>query len=264
MTANFAAPVAETIRSSERASSSHRLTPAELERNQRVERYLPLVAQVLSKIRRTLPAHADVGELYSAGVTGLIAAVERFDPSQAESFPGYVCLRVRGAILDELRRLDPCSRMSRSRARKIQQAIADVEQALGRAPTDAEVSERLQISTAEFQRWRETSTPVRVVSLDVPADNDPNSGGALHELIADDHHECVRDRMEHDELKQILTARIAELPEIQRRILALYYFEGLRFAEIGEVFDLTETRVCQIHKQTVKKLQAYLQSARQR
>lgn len=245
-------------------SSPHRLSAAELERNERVQRYLPLVAQVLSKIRRTLPPHANTDELYSAGVTGLISAVERFDPAQADSFPGYVCMRIRGAILDELRRLDPCTRMSRTRGRKIQQAILEAEQELGRAPTDAEVSSRLQISVREFNRWREAATPIRILSLDVPPENDSNGASPLHEMIADQNHECVRDGMERQELMELLTARIAELPDMQKRILAMYYFEGMRLAEIGAVFHLTETRVCQIHKQVVKKLQTYLESVRQR
>jgi RNA polymerase sigma factor for flagellar operon FliA len=243
---------------------AYRLGAAKDERNERIERFLPLVAQVLSKIRRTLPPHADIDELYSAGVTGLISAVERFVPSQANSFPGYVCLRVRGAILDELRRLDPCSRSSRSRSRKIQQAILEVEQELGRAPTDRELSAQLKITVAELERWREITTPVRLLSLDAPVDSDSDSSSALHEAIADTEHTCVRDRMEHQELLDLLTDRMGALPEIQQRVLSMYYFDGMRFAEIGGVFDITETRVCQIHKEAVRKLERVIRSAQQR
>lgn len=262
MTAHSVAAVAEL--SPDSLAPVYRPGTATDERNERIERFLPLVAQVLSKIRRTLPPHADIDELYSAGVTGLISAVERFDPSQANSFPGYVCLRVRGAILDELRRLDPCSRSSRSRSRKIQQAILEVEQELGRAPTDRELSAQLKISVTELERWREITTPVRLLSLDAPVDSESDSSSALHEAIADTEHTCVRDRMEHQELLDLLTDRMGALPEIQQRVLSMYYFDGLRFAEIGEVFDITETRVCQIHKEAVRKLERVIRSARQR
>lgn len=262
MTAHSAAALAESHADS--FTSEYRLNAAQDERNERIERFLPLVAQVLSKIRRSLPPHADIDELYSAGVTGLVAAVERFDPSQANSFPGYVCLRIRGAILDELRRLDPCSRSSRSRARKIQQAILEAEQEFGRAPTDRELSARLKISVGELERWRGFTTPVRLLSLDAPVDADGDSGSVLHEAIADTEHTCVRDRLEHAELLQILTDRMATLPENQRRVLSMYYFENMRFAEIGEVFGITETRVCQIHKEAVRKLERVIRAARQR
>jgi len=262
MTANSAAAVAEFPNQSR--TSAYRLDAPKDERNERIERFLPLVNQVLAKIRRTLPPHADIDELYSAGVTGLIAAVERFDPTQANSFPGYICLRVRGAILDELRRLDPCSRSSRTRSRKIQQAILEVEQELGRAPTDRELSSQLGISVAELQRWREITTPVRLLSLDAPVDAESESSSALHEAIADTGHTCVRDRLEHQELLDLLTERMSALPEIQQRVLSMYYYDGMRFAEIGEVFDITETRVCQIHKEAVRKLERVIRPARQR
>jgi RNA polymerase sigma factor for flagellar operon FliA len=262
MTAHSAAVVAELDADS--VTPDHRPNVAEDERNERIERFLPLVAQVLSKIRRSLPPHADIDELYSAGVTGLVAAVERFDPAQANSFPGYICLRIRGAILDELRRLDPCSRSSRARTRKIQQAILEVEQELGRAPTDRELSRRLKISVAELERWRGLTTPVRLLSLDAPIDAEAGSSSALHEAIADPDQPGVRERMEREELLQLLTDRIAALPETQRRVLSMYYFESMRFAEIGEVFDITETRVCQIHKEAVRKLERIIRHARQR
>ncbi len=245
-------------------TSSYRRNADQDERNERIERFLPLVAQVLAKIRRSLPPHADIDELYSAGVTGLVAAVERFDPSQANSFPGYVCLRIRGAILDELRRLDPCSRSSRSRARKIQQAILEAEQELGRTPTDRELSARLKISVAELERWRGFTTPVRLLSLDAPVDTDADSSSALHEAIADAEQTSVQDRLEHSELLQLLADRMGALPENQQRVLSMYYYEGMRFAEIGQVFGITETRVCQIHKEAVRKLERVIRAARQR
>jgi RNA polymerase sigma factor for flagellar operon FliA len=139
-----------------------------------------------------------------------------------------------------------------------------VEQELGRAPTDLELSRRLNISVGELERWRGTTTPVRLLSLDAPVDAGAESSSALHEAIADADQTCVRDRMEREELLQMLTERMAALPETQRRVLSMYYFEGMRFAEIGAVFDITETRVCQIHKEAVRKLERIIRHARQR
>lgn len=237
------------------------LTPCLIERNKHIEQYLPLVDSVLAKVRRNLPAHIDSDDLYSAGVTGLIAAAERYNPEQADSFIGYVRLRIRGAMLDELRRLDPSTRNSRLRARKIQVAVQAIEQAVGRAPTDQELSNQLKISPAELDRWRGRSAPVRMISLDGHPDDGSGQRSSLHELLPHDH-EGVRETMEREELKELLTARIGSLPAQQKRILAFYYFEGMSYAEIGQALDLTESRICQIHKQAVGSLRLYIQSLR--
>ncbi|MEO5958187.1 MAG: FliA/WhiG family RNA polymerase sigma factor [Opitutaceae bacterium] len=237
------------------------ITSAELLRNERIEQYLPLVDSVLGSFRRKLPAHIDLDDLHSAGVTGLISAAERFDPEQGNTFKSYVCLRIRGAILDELRRLDPCSRASRARSRKIQGAVQEAEQRFGRAPTDAEVSAQLNISVAEFIRWRETSASIRLISLDGQSENSDSKGGSLHDLLSADGPD-VRETMEKQELVSLVTDRIAMLPDTQKRVLALYYFERMHFSEIAVAFGLTESRICQIHKQAVATLRAFVESSR--
>lgn len=237
------------------------LTPAEFTRNKIIEEYLPCVGSVLAKVQRGLPAYVNADDLYSAGITGLIAAANRFDPAQAQTFRGYVCLRIRGAMLDELRRLDSCTRRHRSWNKKVQVAIQESEQVLGRAPTDQELSERLKISVTELARQRNSAKQVRIVSLDGDPENGPSMAQPLHELIADTNQEDVRETMETEEMKQLLMRRLAELPAIPKKILALYYFEGLRFSEIAEVFDLTESRICQLHKQAVTTLQAFIRSS---
>jgi RNA polymerase sigma factor for flagellar operon FliA len=232
------------------------LSAGQRARNQRIEQYLPLVGKVLAKLRRNLPLHVDLDDLHSAGITGLIAAAERFDPAQIGSFQGYVCLRIRGAILDELRRLDTSSRRSRVRHREIQVAVQEIEQERGRAPTDAEVSERLHISVEELVRRREAAAPSRLISLDGGCDGTGEHGQSLHDVIVDQNHACVREMMEKKETVRLLSEHLATLPDLPKRVLALYYFEGLRFSEIAEVFCLSEARICQIHKQTVTKLGA--------
>ena len=272
MRANFAADDALLTVSlsaeestSVRASRSDRgLTEAQRQQNELIELHLPLVRRVLERIRRTLPRHIDCEDLHSVGVTGLIAAAQRFDPAQHQTFPGYACLRIRGAILDELRRLDWCPRRTRARTRKINTEMQLAEQSLGRAPTDAEMSKRLGMPLTEYAKWREASKPVQFVPLDHAADGDDSGRGSLHEVIADERHVCVRDSMEKEELLELMAERIQTLPDVQKRILAMYYFEGMRLAEIAAVFGRTESRISQIHAQAVTTLRAEMGPARNR
>lgn len=257
-----AAGITETATRVRNAQS--RPTVAELERNARVEQHLPLVRRVLERIRRTLPRHIDADDLYSAGVTGLIAASERFDPKQHATFPGYACLRIRGAILDELRRLDWCPRRTRAKARRFEAAVQEAEQELGRAPTDGEMSRRLGVPLRSISKWREAAKPTRFIPLDQPSHSDDPQSGSLHEVIADERQVGVRDSMENEELMQLMADRIEALPEAQKKILAMYYFEGMRLAEIATVFKRTESRISQIHAQAVSTLRAEIFAARNR
>jgi RNA polymerase sigma factor for flagellar operon FliA len=160
--------------------------------------------------------------------------------------------------------MDPFSRRTRKYAKKIETAVRETEQALGRAATDEEVSTRLQIPVSQFERWREATAPVRIVSLDTPAASDGSSNISFHDMLADDHQEGAPEKMEKEELVELLTDHLAELPDREKKILALYYFEGLRMVEIAEVFNLTQCRVSQIHKEAVGKLRKTLHAARQK
>ncbi len=226
-----------------------------------IERHLPLVRNVVDRIKLNLPAHVEVDDLYSVGVTGLIAAVRKYAPTPDSTFAAYAPLRIRGAVLDELRRLDWCPRRARAKARKIKEAINEVEQAIGRAATDDEVQARLGLSRKEYDRWVEEARPVTFVAIDAPVD-DEHEGASLHEVFADESNVPARDRMEHEELLQLVAQRIEQLPDIPRKILAMYYHENMRLAEIAAVFGLTESRICQIHSQTVLALRAFVQRHR--
>lgn len=229
-----------------------------------IERYLPLVRNVVDRIKLNLPPHVDVEDLYSVGVTGLIAAVRKYDPEQGHTFAGYATTRIRGAILDELRRLDWCPRRARAKAKKLKESINELEQKLGRAATEEEVRNNLGLSHKEYAKWMEEAKPVCFVAIDQTAENEDSEGASLHELIADESDVSVRDRMEKEELMQLVAQRISELPEIPKKILAMYYFENMRLAEIAAVFNLTESRICQIHAQTVIGLRAYISRVRNR
>ncbi len=229
-----------------------------------ISRYLPLVRDIVDRIKINLPAHVDTEDLYSVGVTGLLAAVRKFDPAKMSTFTSYARKRIRGAVIDELRRLDWCPRRARAKARLIQNAMAELEQEKGRAPTEAEVQERLGLTQREFTRWIEDTRPVSFVALDQAADAGDDEGASLHEAIPDPGHVPVPDQMEHAELVQLVAKRIEQLPDLQKKILSMYYFENMRLAEIAAVFGLTESRICQIHSQAVLSLRAYLSRARNR
>jgi len=237
------------------------VSSGDLDQKELIERYLPLVRNVVDRIKLNLPSHIDADDLYSVGVTGLIAAVRKYDPEQGNTFASYAAMRIRGAVLDELRRLDWIPRRARAKARKIKEAINEIEQVTGCAATEEEVQKRLGLSTKEYNRWMEEARPVSFVAIDGPAD-DEHEGASLHEVIADENNVLARDRMEHEELLQLVAQRIQQLPDIPRKILAMYYFENMRLAEIAAVFGLTESRICQIHSQTVLGLRATLQRQR--
>jgi RNA polymerase sigma factor for flagellar operon FliA len=229
-----------------------------------IERHLSLVRNVVDRIKLNLPSHIDADDLYSVGVTGLIAAVRKFDPEQDCTFASYASMRIRGAILDELRRMDWCPRRARARARKLKESINTVEQRLGRAATDAEMCAELGVTPKDYAKWVEEARPVTFLAIDHRNEGEEGEGASLHDLLADESDVTARDSMEKQELLQLLTQRMTELPDIQRKILAMYYFENMRLAEIAEVFDLTESRICQIHSQVILGLRAYMQRIRDR
>jgi RNA polymerase sigma factor FliA len=182
------------------------------------------------------------------------------DSAQAGSFAAYAATRIRGAILDELRRLDWMSRSSRSKAKRLGSALSRLEQAQGGAVTPESLCAELQMSEAELQALQEEMRPVRLVSLDSPEEGGELEERSLHDLIADDGAASAGELVERKELVGLLAGRIAQLPEMPRKVLAMYYYENLRLADIAAAFGLTESRICQIHTQAVKQLRAYLQS----
>jgi RNA polymerase sigma factor for flagellar operon FliA len=240
------------------------VSPAAVDEKDLIVRYLPLVRNVVDRIKLNVPAHVDADDLYSVGITGLIAAVRKFDPNQGSTFASYAALRIRGAILDELRRMDWCPRRARARSRKLKTAINDVEQKVGRAATDAEVRASLGLTEAEYAKWVDDAKPVTFIAIDQTPEGEDGAGASLHELLADETDRTGRDNLEKAEILQLLTQRIAELPDIPKKILAMYYFENMRLAEIAAVFGLTESRICQIHAQTILGLRAWLRRVRER
>ncbi len=142
------------------------VTSGPVDEKELIERYLPLVRNVVDRIKLTLPAHIDADDLHSVGITGLIAAVRKYNPDQGNTFAGYAATRIRGAILDELRRMDWCPRRVRARARKLKEAINALEQRLGRAATEEEICTDLGMSRKEYAEWLDESRPVTFIAID--------------------------------------------------------------------------------------------------
>jgi RNA polymerase sigma factor for flagellar operon FliA len=236
----------------------HRRAEADVE-NALVEKYLPLVSAVMGRLAMTLPDHVDHDDLYSVGLVGLLQAMRNFDPACGTSFETYARLRVRGAMLDELRRMDWVPRTVHEKARKVKDMMAQLEQQLGQAPTEAQMAKALGVSPKEYEALLNEVRPAAFVCLDAASATDESDGSALHEVIADLTEASPVEKVSQNELKAVVFKRLKELPEMQRKVLALYYIEDMHLREIAEVFGLTESRICQIHAQAILSIRAYLQ-----
>jgi RNA polymerase sigma factor for flagellar operon FliA len=231
-------------------------SPAE---NALVEQYLPLVRSALGRLAMTLPEHVDQDDLNSAGLMGLLQALRNYDPASGNSFETYARLRVRGAMLDELRRMDWVPRTVHEKARRIQGTIAQVEQRLGRVPSDAEVAKALEMSVDEYSDLLVEIRPATFICLDAACNLDGGDSSSLCDVIADPSADGPVEQASRNELKEIILRRLRELPETQRKVLALYYGEDLHLREIAELMGLTESRICQIHSQAILSIRSYVQ-----
>ncbi|MDR3459838.1 MAG: FliA/WhiG family RNA polymerase sigma factor [Verrucomicrobiae bacterium] len=227
--------------------------------NALVQRYMPLVSAVMGRLAMTLPEHVSQDDLFSAGLVGLLQALRNFDPGCNTSFETYARVRIRGSMLDELRRMDWVPRTIHEKARKLKAVLLELEQKFGRTPTEAQMAKAMKLTAKEYSELLDEVRPAAFVCLDAVSSSDEGDGGALYEIIADSGGESPLDNVSNNELKQVVFERLKELPEMQRKVLALYYIEDMHLREIAEVFGLTESRICQIHAQAVISLRAFLQ-----
>jgi len=238
--------------------------------------YLPLVRWIVYRMRQKLPKTIEWDELHSMGLGGLVAAARRYEPSRRESFPGYAAIRIRGAILDELRRQDRMSRWSRAKAKRLGSTISRLKEEQGENYSRRSLRFEMNMSEEELVSLMETARPVRLVSLDEvyarpnfsdcaqPDDfsdgsqADPFGDESLHNILPD--HRCVSGlvALERKEINSLLVERMAQLPELQRKVLAMYYYDNMQLTEIAAVFVLTKSRICQIRGQAIAVLRKYL------
>jgi RNA polymerase sigma factor for flagellar operon FliA len=224
--------------------------------------YSPLVKYVAGRLASSLPQTVDTADLISYGIFGLIDAIEKFDLGRAIKFETYAIARIKGAIIDELRAMDWVPRSVRSRAREIENAYIVLENQLKRFPSDAEVAEYMGITIKELADILTKLSYTSVVSFEelwVGGDRD-DSQSAIGS-IKDDAAEDPVAIFESEEIKTILAEAIDRLPEREKTVIALYYYEGLTLKEIGQVLGVTESRVSQLHTKSVLRLRARLHSS---
>ena len=224
--------------------------------------YAPLVKYVAGRLGSGLPAHVDEGDLVSYGLLGLIGAIERYDPERDVKFETYAIARIKGSIIDELRAMDWVPRSVRARARDIERAIAELERKLHRAPSDEEISEKLGISVDELEESLTDISRSSIAALDELWTVSSGGGDqvALIDTIEDTEAPDPEQLLAQSEVKDRLADAIAALPEREKLVIALYYYENLTLREIGEVLGVTESRVSQLHTKAVLRLKSALQS----
>ena len=227
--------------------------------------YSPLVKYVAGRVAVGLPANIEQADLISYGIFGLIDAIEKYDQSRGIKFETYAISRIRGAIIDELRAIDWVPRSVRFKAREVEKAYTSLENKLKRPPSDAEIAEEMGITIDDLNHIYTQLSTVSLVALDELMSVDGGQGDklALVETIEDTKTASPMEAFESEEMKSILAEAVNKLPEREKIVVTLYYFEGLTLAQIGEVLGVTESRICQMHTKAVLALKGKIAEATQ-
>ena len=215
-------------------------------------RYIGLVKYVVRKMIRNFPQAMEEKDLYHIGILGLVEALERFNLDYGIKFETYAIPRIKGSIIDELRKLDWIPRSLRSKSTSYKEKTIELEQKFGGAYTDSEVAHGLGIDVDELHNWKKNIYNINILSLDKPIDE--NNKQNLYGMIDFDENVSPEYKMEEEEMKRILLKAIKKLPEKTRLAITLYYYEKLTFKEIGKILNVSESRISQIHSETMVKL----------
>jgi len=218
-----------------------------------IERHAPLVKRVAYHLLGRLPDHVQVDDLIQSGMIGLLEAVRNFETGHGASFETYAGIRIRGAMLDEVRRNDWVPRSVHRRSRELAQAIQNVEARLGRDAQDSEVASELGIGLEEYYHMLQDASATRVLSFDEIGFEDESG---LERMPSEE--PGVLDTLQQEERSGTLALAIEQLPERERLVMSLYYGDELNLKEIGKVLEVTESRVCQIHSQALARMRARL------
>jgi len=232
-------------------------------RERLVVAYSPLVQYVAGRMASGLPSHVDEADLISYGLIGLIGCIERYDLDRDIKFETFAVTRIKGAIIDELRTLDWVPRSVRSKARDVERIHSELENQLGRSPTDEEMAHQLGIAIDDFRNTLVEIANSSVLALDdlwTVADSDGRQVSLL-DTIRDPNAADPEQAIDVAELKDRLAEAIESLPDRERLVIALYYYETLTLREIGEVLGVTESRVSQLHTKSVLSMRSHLAHA---
>ena len=232
-------------------------------REQLLKEHLGLVHHVARQMSKTLAVKADFDELVSSGSIGLMSALEAFDVERGLAFSTFAAPRIRGAILDELRRQDHVPRSIRRKTREISQARETLGRVLGRTPSDREVAEHLGVDLPTLWKWRSDVEGAHHVPLDRSPSETETLAPTPIEVLADDNNDAVDEMINREQEVHHLRDAILRLKEQERTVLSLYYFEELKLHEIADILQLTESRVSQIRSKALQKLRTELRPLRE-
>jgi RNA polymerase sigma factor FliA len=241
-----------------------RVAPAEpvlYSKEDLLRRFAPLVRHVVERVAATLPRTVDHEDLYSAGVLGLLDAHGKFDPRKGVKFETYAVWRIKGAVLDQLRELDWVSRSMRRKARNLDGVTRALDQRLGRAATEDELARELKMNRGEFYRLLDHVRGAVLVSLDESRSSDDQESATLGDHLPDPHAVDMDSRLEQEQTRLVLLRTLDLLPEQERLVVALYYYEHLTLKEIGRTLGISESRVSQVHTRAMARLRLRLHKA---
>jgi len=253
----------ESKRFEQAAANYRNAMSSDESRDQWIVDYLPLVKSIVNRLRFHFPESYETEDMYGIGVRSLILAVNRFDPSKGKSFGNYATLRIKGGLLDELRRIDHLPRANRAKAKSLQSTILELELAFKRPPTPEEICTELKITAKEYRKLLKETQPVVFVPFESSSSNSDSESfsDSLSETLYDPTEPTAFDNLERKEKVVELRERIKELPEQNQKILMLYYIEELRLSEIAHVFNLSEGRISQILSHSIISLRAKFQTS---
>jgi RNA polymerase sigma factor FliA len=251
-----ASPVADVVTA---AWEAYKATGDRGQRERLILHYAPLVTAVASRVGMRLPSSVEHADLASAGMFGLIDAIEKYEPGRGAKFETYAGARIRGAIIDELRSTDWIPRSVRTKARAVDRAYAELEAELRRTPTEIEVAARLEMGVAELRTVFAQIATVNVAALDeLLGSGDRGDAVSFGDTLRDHRVPDPAGSFETRETKYLLARAIEQLGEREKIVLVLYYYENMTLAEIGRVLGVTESRISQMHSAAMRRLRTCL------
>lgn len=227
------------------------------EREQLILEHLPQVRLIARRIHERLPESVSIDDLISTGVVGLISAIDRFDSAHNVKLKTYAEYKIRGAILDSLRGLDWAPRQQRKRAKQIEAAIAHAEQRLHRTPTEEEISAQLGLSIEEYHEWLVEIRGLNLGSLENASPDEENRD--LLKYVSDDEEAWPSRLLERSELQKLLAEAISKMPDVEKNVLGLYFYEELTLREISKILHLHESRISQLKSQAILRLRSFME-----
>jgi RNA polymerase sigma factor FliA len=249
------------VRTSRRTPPPAAPRPVTYSKDDLLKRFAPLVRHVVERVAATLPKNVDHEDLYSAGVLGLLDAHAKFDTSKGVKFETYAVWRIKGAVLDQLRALDWVSRSMRRKARNLDGITRKLDQKLGRAASEDEVAREMKMSRGDFYRLLDHVRGAVLVSLDETRAGEDQELSTLADHLPDTSLPNLDERLEEQQTRVVILRTLDQLPEQERLVVALYYYEHLTLKEIGRALGISESRVSQVHTRAMMRLRLRLHRA---